>query len=207
MARQIVYVLVNPAMSGLVKIGKTTADDLSWRLGQLYSTGVPVPFECAYACEVGDCHQVEKALHLAFGDHRINPSREFFEIEPARVAAVLKLVATADITCEVTGLLPEGVTPEDVESGNRLTVSRRPRFSFEQLGVPIGAELIFVDDSSIRATVVTGNKVEHGGEVYSLTKLTSELLGLNYPIGPTPRWTYSGRSLWDLYNEYHGPEV
>ena len=42
----IVYVLTNPAMPGIVKIGRTQSD-LGSRLSQLYSTGVPVPFECA----------------------------------------------------------------------------------------------------------------------------------------------------------------
>ena len=38
------YVLNNPAVEGLVKIGKTTRD-VSLRLADLYSTGVPLPFE------------------------------------------------------------------------------------------------------------------------------------------------------------------
>ena len=49
---QIVYVLTNPAMPGLVKIGKTYADDVGLRLGQLYTTGVPLPFDLGYACKV-----------------------------------------------------------------------------------------------------------------------------------------------------------
>ena len=48
MAEGIVYVLTNPAMTGIVKIGKTTRG-MSARLSELYSTGVPLPFECAYA--------------------------------------------------------------------------------------------------------------------------------------------------------------
>ncbi len=39
-----VYVLTNAAMNGLVKIGKTTRDDIRIRLDELYTTGVPVPF-------------------------------------------------------------------------------------------------------------------------------------------------------------------
>lgn len=74
---QIVYVLTNPAMSGLVKIGKTTQQDVKERMKQLYGTGVPVPFDCAFACQVKDATEVEKALHFAFGNHRINPNREF----------------------------------------------------------------------------------------------------------------------------------
>ncbi|MFT7387743.1 MAG: hypothetical protein ACI8VC_000984 [Candidatus Endobugula sp.] len=40
----IVYVLTNPAMPGIVKIGKTSRDSVDARLNELYSTGVPVPF-------------------------------------------------------------------------------------------------------------------------------------------------------------------
>ncbi len=46
----VVYVLTNPAMPGLTKIGQTTQEDIAARMSQLYSTGVPVPFECRYAC-------------------------------------------------------------------------------------------------------------------------------------------------------------
>ena len=38
-----VYVLTNPAMPNMVKIGKTTRD-VELRLADLYSTGVPLPF-------------------------------------------------------------------------------------------------------------------------------------------------------------------
>ena len=73
---QIVYVLTNPAMPGLVKIGKTTKLEVDGRMRQLYGTGVPVPFDCAFACQVKDATEVEKALHIAFGKNRINPNRE-----------------------------------------------------------------------------------------------------------------------------------
>ena len=61
----IVYVLSNRAMPGLVKIGMTTRPELDTRLKELYTTGVPVPFDVEYACEVkaSDCNKIEKALH------------------------------------------------------------------------------------------------------------------------------------------------
>lgn len=43
-----VYVLTNPAMPGLVKIGKTARDD-NTRIAELYITGVPVPFNIDFA--------------------------------------------------------------------------------------------------------------------------------------------------------------
>lgn len=62
----IVYVLSNAAMPGLIKIGMTQNDHTQTRINQLYTTGVPVPFKCEYACVVEDCRIVERALHTPF---------------------------------------------------------------------------------------------------------------------------------------------
>ncbi len=50
-------------MPGLVKIGMTTQEDIDKRMKELYTMGVPVPFECQFACKVkkGDCAKIEKA--------------------------------------------------------------------------------------------------------------------------------------------------
>ena len=53
----IVYVLTNPAMPKLVKIGKT-GRGVETRLNDLYTTGVPLPFEYAYAARVEDMDKV-----------------------------------------------------------------------------------------------------------------------------------------------------
>jgi len=45
----LVYVLTNPAMPRLVKIGQTT-DKITSRMNELNTTGVPLPFECLFAC-------------------------------------------------------------------------------------------------------------------------------------------------------------
>jgi hypothetical protein len=80
----IIYLLINPAMPNLIKIGFTTQEDIKIRMSQIYSSGVLLPFECIYAAKVMDHDKVEKALHIAFGPSRINPKREFFEIEPTK---------------------------------------------------------------------------------------------------------------------------
>ena len=59
----VVYSLTNPAMPGLVKIGRTDGIGMESRLRQLDTTCVPLPFECFYAVEVEDAQKVEKALH------------------------------------------------------------------------------------------------------------------------------------------------
>lgn len=73
-----IYVLVNQAMPGLIKIGRTSGDDVEARMRQLDTTGIPLPFECFYAAEVADAARVERAIHEAFEDHRVRRNREFF---------------------------------------------------------------------------------------------------------------------------------
>ena len=86
---EIIYILINEAMPGYVKIGRTT--NLEQRIRSLDTTSVPLPFECFYACTVANADFVEKQLQDAFLDHRVRSTREFFELSPDRVVSALKL--------------------------------------------------------------------------------------------------------------------
>ena len=55
----IVYVLINEAMPGYVKVGKT--DCIERRLQDFDWTNLPLPFECFYAAKVADAGFVEVA--------------------------------------------------------------------------------------------------------------------------------------------------
>lgn len=90
----IVYVLSNPWMPGLVKIGKTTSTRLKARMQNLYGTGVPEQFKVEFSCSLGldEYSEVEAMLHNAFADQRVNKNREFFQIEPERVIPILEFV-------------------------------------------------------------------------------------------------------------------
>ena len=110
----IVYVLTNPAMPGVVKIGMTERDDVQRRMTELYSTGVPLPFDCVIARQLEDVEaaRVENALHTAFDPSRINPSREFFQIDPEQVEALLQVMPGQDVTPRVTEQIT-ALQPED----------------------------------------------------------------------------------------------
>ena len=45
---EIIYVLTNEAMDGLVKIGRTTTS-VEQRIRELDNTSAPLPFQCFYA--------------------------------------------------------------------------------------------------------------------------------------------------------------
>jgi len=194
----IVYVLTNPAMPGLVKIGRTDNSDANSRIGQLYTTGVPVPFTLEYACKVSNPDEVEKALHIAFGPQRINPKREFFQIEPEQAISILRLLNTEDATQEVAGQKSD-IDSESVQAAAILK-SRRPNLNFLEVGIPIGSILHSTEDDST-ATVIAPKKVSFKGEEMSLTAATRILLGLDYSVQPSPYWTFNGRPLHELYNE------
>ncbi|MEU8092147.1 GIY-YIG nuclease family protein [Micromonospora chalcea] len=80
-----VYVLTNPSMRGLVKIG-FTRDKTELRAKNLSRhTGIPTEFEIAWDELVSDCVAVEKRVHERFAAFRVHERREFFRV-PLRVA-------------------------------------------------------------------------------------------------------------------------
>ena len=114
----IVYVLTNPAMPGIVKIGVTGQAEVQTRMGELYSTGVPLPFDCVVAREIEgiDAGEIERALHTAFDPHRINPSREFFQLEPEQVEVLLGFIPGKDVTPPATEQSADPPTDDMVAS-------------------------------------------------------------------------------------------
>ena len=197
----IVYLLTNPAMPGIVKIGKTTRESPTVRMNELYSTGVPVPFECSLAVKVDDEANVEQALHVAFGPYRINPRREFFEIDPEQAKSILGLLGTEDVTPEVNAE-NRAIDKADLNAGQRLKKKRRPPMNFEEMGIAIGSELLN-NRSGLVAVVVEPKKVEFKDEVCSLTQATrvAHELTPDYAIQPGPHWTFEGRNLTEIYDE------
>ena len=194
----IVYVLTNSAMPGLVKIGKTAREEVEIRLLELYSTGVPVPFECAYAARVADETEVERAFHQAFGPYRINPKREFFQIEPEQAIALLRLMAIED----VTPALQEEADSVDTDSKEAVKKlkSRRPNLNFIEMGIPVGSILHHtLSDATVE--VASERKVFFLGEETSLTAVTKELSGNDYRVAPGPYWIFKGKTIRDYYEE------
>lgn len=76
-----VYVLFNPRMPGLVKIGKTTRT-AEERASSLRTTGVPAHFLVLYDIYVADMDAVERAVHEALASYRVERDREFFSCSP-----------------------------------------------------------------------------------------------------------------------------
>jgi hypothetical protein len=74
---EIIYILTNPVMPGIVKMGKTDKEDVQERVSQLFTTAIPVPFDCVCASIVENNEDVEKLLHNKFARQRVNLRRKF----------------------------------------------------------------------------------------------------------------------------------
>jgi hypothetical protein len=75
-----VYILTNPAMPNMLKIGYTKLDPFK-RASQISrGTGIPLGFEVewAYRCFKGE--KIEQEVHKYFKKQRVSKQREFFRI-------------------------------------------------------------------------------------------------------------------------------
>ena len=185
---EIIYILINEAMPGYVKIGRTT--NIKQRLKSLYLTLIPLPFVCAYACTVKNGKKVERWLFDIFDDRRVSKNREFFEIAPERVVAALKEKKIKDVTPQQDYV----ETQEDQTALNEAR-NRRSNFNFKMVDIPIEAELVFSRDENVKARVIDKRNIEFNGEITSLSSSAQKILGYDYGIAGTDYWMYEGETL------------
>jgi T5orf172 domain len=191
----IVYGLTNRVFRGLVKIGRT-GGSIQARREQLFTTGVPEPFDIGVAYRVPNPSEVEQALHRAFSPYRQNARREFFQIEVYQVEAILSLLgsdAQAEDVTEAVAADPGLIPNESIRRS-----PPRPRANFEAMGLPIGTE-IRCRRTAATATIAGEHSVLFDGEVMSLTEATRR----NYPNGNGAfhRWVHGDVALMDLYDQ------
>ena len=110
----IVYALTNAAMPGIVKIGMTDPGRRQAKDERPLHHRSPLPFDCVVAREIDgrEALEIENALHTAFGPNRVNSSREFFQIDPEQVQALLRVMPGRDVTPK-TPELDAGAQDED----------------------------------------------------------------------------------------------
>lgn len=108
-----IYVLLNPAHMRYVKIGWTskTPEERAKELSA--ATGVPQPFLVAYEALVPDGRAAEAIIHerLSHSGHRLNPSREFFDISLKEAIAIVDTVCQEVAAACATQQPPEPEVP------------------------------------------------------------------------------------------------
>jgi hypothetical protein len=113
-----VYILSNPAMPGILKIGRSSHGGRV-RAKSLYTqggTGVPMPFKMEFEIWSEDCASHESNIHEELSDHRINKAREFFRIDICSAMETVMNVVCSDYNL-TTGISDMTITENDLMAG------------------------------------------------------------------------------------------
>ena len=120
-----VYILTNPSFrEDWIKIGKTNRP-VEYRLKELDTTAVPLPFEIYATMKTASYNEVEAMLHkfLEGTHHRIRKNREFFNVKPE---------VALDAFCGIAKLLRDaevylgGKAPSETNTDKQRAVKAKP---------------------------------------------------------------------------------
>ncbi|SDL82464.1 T5orf172 domain-containing protein [Paracoccus chinensis] len=206
---EIVYVLVNEAMPGIVKIGRT--NDLRRRLSELSrQSGVPAPFDVFYAARVRDMNRTEILMHQAFEDRRLL-KKEFFRVSPEQARAALRLAEIEEITILAQQYAVVALNNEAEKQAVQAGRKRRESSRFSMLRIPPGSILEYRRDRTVTCTVFDDRHVTYDDDQISLSALTKvlirELEGREWSSARGwDQWLYQGEVLTDIRNRLM-PEV
>ena len=99
-----VYILTNISMPGLIKIGMTTKG-MTTRLNELYTTGVPTPFEVSYEHTCEEADRLETLMHELLKNWRVNRRREFFRFPVNKAVDMLKNLSSPHVDFQTSAEL------------------------------------------------------------------------------------------------------
>lgn len=199
MSKGFIYIMTNPCLKNMVKIGYAT--DVESRRKQLSTTALPYEYE-VYATYETSGNLEDKKLHKLIDnlnpDLRVSKNREFFMMSPDEAYELLETIALISGTQEKLSL-----AVDDSDDDTALQSARHPRrspISFEKCRIPIGAELVYVEDASVVVTVESERKVIYNNEITSLSAIVGQIKGVK-SIQGSLYFTYNGRLLTDIANE------
>ena len=192
MAKGYIYIMTNPALKDMVKIGFAT--DVETRRKQLSTTALPYEYE-VYATYETSGNLEDKKLHKMIDnlnpDLRVSSNREFFVMSPQDAYDLLEAIATISGT-------KDKLKKVKLADAKKQKV-RRPPVNFAKCNIPVGAELVFIDDPSVVVTVVNERKVQYKNEITSLSAISDSIKGYSTP-GPS-FFTYNGKKVSDIAEE------
>lgn len=193
MAKGYIYIMTNPALKGMVKIG--FAANVEARRKQLSTTALPYEYEI-YATYETSGNLEDKKLHKMIDnlnpDLRVTSNREFFVMSPKEAYELLEAIATISGT-------KDKLKKVKITEAKKQKV-RKPPINFAECGIPVGAELVYVEDPSIVVTVISDRKVQYNGELTSLSAVAGELKGVKAIQGPH-YFTYNGKPIVEIAKE------
>lgn len=158
--RGYVYVLVNPALPGTVKIGLTKRDP-KLRARELSNTSVPQPYQVAYCAEVRDCIWAERIVHSRLRENRIG--KEFFRVGQEEAVDAVRS-AVAYVNQELALPLPLAASP-----------------TRDRDVVPVEHKIYYEDTE----TVVSDRELKYRGTSYPLGQVSRARVGFHETQRPS----------------------
>lgn len=193
MAKGYIYIMTNPCLQNMVKIGYAT--DVEERRKQLSTTALPYDYEI-YATYETPGKLEDKKLHKLIDnlnpDLRVSRNREFFVMSPEDAYDLLEAIAM--ISGSQDRLHKRNATNITTEQK-----AKKPAVNFQKCNIPIGAELVFMDDPTVRVTVVSDRKVQYNNEITSLSAVAKSIKG--YSVAGPSFFTYNGKLVAEIARE------
>ena len=191
MSKGYIYIMVNPALQNMVKIGY--AADVEARRKQLSTTALPYDYE-VYATYATSGQLEDIKLHKMIDqlnpDLRVSKNREFFVMSADEAYELLEALATISGTKDKLR-----TTKKEIQKQSEHI--KRPPINFTKCGIPIGAELVFTEDPDIKVTVVEERKVQYNDEITSLSAVAGSLKNVK-SIQGSLYFTYKGKLITEI---------
>lgn len=192
MAKGYIYIMTNPALSGMVKIGYAT--NVEARRQQLSTTALPYDYEIYATYETPGALE-DKKLHKLIDnlnpDLRVSKNREFFIMSAEDAFELLEAIATISGSKDKLKRTNPVSTPQQKP--------KKPPVDFSKCNIPVGAELVFTDDPSVKCSVASEHKVLYNNEYTSLSAIAKGIKG--YPCAGPSFFTYNGKLVADIAKE------
>ena len=193
MAKGFIYIMPNPALKDMVKIGYAT--DVEKRRKQLSTTDLPYDYE-VYATYETSGNLEDLKLHKMIDnlnpDLRVTANKEFFIMTPQEAYELLEAIAT------ISGTKDKLKRVKIVEVKKQAV--KKPPINFKKCGIPMGAELVFTEDPTVKVTVVSDRKVQWNEEETSLSAVAGALKH-SKAIQGSALFTYEGKLITKIAEE------
>lgn len=208
-----VYILTNPSFrEDWVKIGKSSRP-VDIRSKELDNTAVPLPFEIFATIQSTKYNDVEKYIHKTIDrltDLRIRQNREFFNVPPQVALDIFRDIASMLDDAVITVYKDNKPIEETQCVGTAVEeptvhTSKRGRFKFSMVGIPIG-ETIYFAPTGIEVKVASDDTVEYEGRIYKLSPFVGTFMpedkrNASGAYQGAKYFTYKGKLLDDLRRE------
>jgi hypothetical protein len=137
--------------------------------------------------------KLHKLIDSLNPDLRVSKSREFFVMSPEDAYELLEAIAV------ISGSADKLKHVKNVKKQSEMRV-KKPPINFTKCGIPIGAQLVYVDDPSVKVIVCDQRKVEYNNEITSLTAVARQFKKYKNVPGPS-FFTYNGKLVTDIARE------